>query len=411
VRTDVLVVGAGVVGLSAARALLRRGRSVAVLDAGEIGGGASRGNAGLVVPSHSVPLAAPGAVGRGLRWMLDPESPFYLRPRFSLSLWSWLWKFRRACRADRARAALPLLRDLHRASRALFVEQATDCAFGARGLLCVFRTPEGLEEGRHEAALLREGGLPSSELDEAGVRERCPALRPGLAVGAILYPEDAHLDPRRFVEGIARDAERDGAVLRPGTPVAGFETAGRRVARALTPSGPVEASTVVLAAGWSTPSAARDLRLRLPIQPAKGYSLTFERPAGTPDTPLLLMEDKVAVTPMGPRLRLAGTLELAESALTINERRVGAIRRAADRALPLLEGAVPLETWAGLRPCTPDGLPLLGRPRAWDNVVVAAGHAMIGLSLGPVSGAIVADLACGTPPDFDLSLLDPDRFG
>lgn len=402
-KADVCVVGAGVVGLSAARVLAARGRRVVVLDAGDAAPASSVGNAGLVVPSHSLPLAAPGAVGKGLRWMLDPESPFYLKPRFSPALWSWLWKFRAACRADRALAALPLLRDLHRASRALFVEWAADCAFETRGLLCVFRTPEGLAEGRHEAELLRGGGLPSEQLDADAARARCPSLRPGLA-GAIHYPEDAHLDPRRFLATLARGAE-----LRPGA-VGGFETDGRRVLRAITPSGPVEAATFVLAAGSWTPSLARPLRLRVPIQPAKGYSLTFERPAGFPELPLILMEDKVAVTPMGPLLRLAGTLELAGPDLSINERRVGALRRAADRALAGLEGAAPRETWAGLRPCTPDGLPLLGRPRAWDNVVLAAGHAMIGLSLGPVSGAIAADLAVGAAPAFDLRLLDPDRF-
>jgi D-amino-acid dehydrogenase len=168
----------------------------------------------------------------------------------------------------------------------------------------------------------------------------------------------------------------------------------------------VEAKEVVLAAGSWAPGLGRQLGMSIPIQPGKGYSLTFQ--ATPPALPFILSEERVAVTPLGDRVRLAGTMELAGMDLSINERRVGAIRRAGEAALgPLGE---PLETWAGLRPLTPDTLPILGRPARFDNLVVAGGHAMIGLSLGPITGRIVADLVAGRDPGFDLSLLSPDRF-
>ncbi len=407
---DVAVVGGGVVGVACAYFLAERGRSVEVLDAGEVGGGCSYGNAGLVVPSHSIPMAAPGALSRGLKWMLDPESPFYVKFRWDRALWSWLWRFRSACREEAVRRAVPLLRDLSLESLRLYDALAGPaCHYGRRGLLLAYRSEEGLRDGIHEAELLAEHGLRSERLDEAALRARVPALRPGLR-GGIHYPDDAHLHPSLFVADLARKAAAKGAVFRPGTRVLGFERSGRRVTRARTSAGDVAAEDFVLAAGAWSPETAEDLGLRLPIQPAKGYSLSFRSPPAPPEIPLLLMEVRVAVTPMGPVLRLAGTLELAGMDFSINERRVAAIRKGAAEYLEGTESLELLETWRGMRPCTPDGLPILGRPPHLDNVVLATGHAMIGLSLAPVTGKLVAEMAEGKRPSIDVGALAPSRF-
>jgi D-amino-acid dehydrogenase len=275
--------------------------------------------------------------------------------------------------------------------------------------MTVFFTAERLAHGRAEAEELRRAGATVELLDGAAARAAEPALRPGV-VGALHCPEDALLVPDRFVKGLARHAAGQGVRLVTGAEAIGFRTQGDRIAAVETTRGEFTGDTVVLAAGAWSPGVGRALGLRVPIQPAKGYSLTYRRPARGPAIPLLPAEGRFSVTPMGEFLRFGGTLELAGMDLTINRRRVAALRRAALDCLEGLDGLELLEIWRGLRPCTPDGLPLIGRSRRFENLIVAAGHAMVGMSLGPVTGSLVARIAAGATLPPDLRLLDPDRF-
>jgi D-amino-acid dehydrogenase len=408
----IAVVGGGVVGVCAAYYLARRGLEVTLIEKGDIASGSSYGNAGLIVPSHSVPLAAPGVLRQGLSWMLDRESPFYIRPRPSRDLVRWLLRFRRACTPEHVRRSIPVIRDLSRASLALYRELASlpGLEFGFRedGVLAVFRTPAGLEHGRHEAAVLGAAGLDATVLDGEAARELEPALGRDVA-GAVHFPGDAHVTPDRFVRGLARVAERFGVRLSTGTEVLGFTRHGRTISAVETTRGDLAVDEVVLAAGSWSGELARGAGLDLPIQAAKGYSITYDRPPAGPRRPLLLGEARVAVTPMGDTLRLAGTLELAGLDLSIDRRRVAAIARAGRQYLAACDFRV-REIWRGLRPCSPDGLPYVGRPARWDNLIVATGHAMIGVSLGPVTGSLVAQLAVREAPALDLHPLRPDRF-
>lgn len=409
----IVVVGGGVVGVCAAYYLARRGVAVTLVEKGEIAAGSSYGNAGLIVPSHSVPLAAPGVFRQAVRFMLDPESPFYIRPRPSPDLLRWLLRFGRACTEAHVRRSLPVIRDLSRASLDLYRELAAlpGLEFGFRqdGVLAVFRTAAGLEHGRREAAVLEAAGIGATVLDPGGARGLEPALR-GDVAGGVHFPGDAHVTPDRFVRGLARVAEALGTRLLTATEVLGFVRRGSRIVTVETTRGDLAAEQVVLAAGaWSGP-LARGLGLDLPLQPAKGYSITCARPATGPRMPLLLGEARVAVTPMGDALRFAGTLELAGLDLTIDRRRLAAIRHAVPRYLAGDASVTVREIWRGLRPCSPDGLPYIGRPARCDNLIVATGHAMIGVSLGPVTGALVAQLATGERPMLDLTPLRPERF-
>jgi D-amino-acid dehydrogenase len=414
----VVVVGGGVIGICAAYYLARAGASVTLLERADIAAGSSHGNAGLIVPSHAVPLAAPGVLGRALRWMADPESPFRIKPRLDPALVAWLWRFQRHCTAAHVRRALPVIRDLSEASLALYGELAAlpglDFGFRRDGVLSVCRTAAGLEAARHEAAMLEAAGLGAKILDAASARALEPALADGIA-GALHFPGDAHLTPDRFVHGLAGVLATMGARVRTATEVLGFERAGRRVTAVETTRGALACDEVVVAAGAWSPGLGRALGLSLPVQPAKGYSVTYEAPPDGPRMPLLAAEARFAVTPMrtetGPVLRLGGTLELAGLDLAVDRRRVDALRRAGPRYVTLPVEPPLVEIWRGLRPCTPDGLPLLGRPRAWDNVVVATGHAMIGMSLGPVTGMLVAQLVTGVRPALAVAPLHPDRFG
>jgi D-amino-acid dehydrogenase len=409
----VLIIGGGVIGVCSAYYLTARGREVILLDKGEICSGSSYGNAGLIVPSHSIPLAAPGVLGAGLRWLLDAESPLYIKPRLDRDLSAWLWQFRAACSAGRMHQAIPVIRDLHRASVRLYEElsglEGLDFAYRQNGVLMLFVTEHGYESGRKEAKLLGQYGIESRMLDCSSVREMVPHVMPEV-IGGLFYPEDAHVIPAKLVTGLARVAQSQGAQIRPETEVLGFEVVGRRITAVQTTRGDFRPEVVVLAGGSWSAGLAKELGLRLPIQPAKGYSITMKRPATCPPYPLNLKEAKVAATPMGDTMRLAGTLELAGLDLTINRRRVDAILKGARRYIEGLEEPDLIEIWRGLRPCTPDGLPIIERSSAYENLIIAAGHSMIGVSLGPITGKLVSQLVFGEVPTLDLGPLRLSRF-
>jgi D-amino-acid dehydrogenase len=413
-QPDILIVGGGVIGVCSAYYLARRGYQVTVIDQGEIGSGSSYGNAGLIVPSHLVPLAAPGALAQGLKWMLDVESPFYIRPRLNKDLITWLWRFRAACREAPLRRALPVMRHLGFASADLYQEliadEHLDCHYQQAGLLMLYRTRHGFEEGEKEARLLQEYDVPLELLTGQEVHEREPAVDSHLQ-GGIYFFKDAHLDPAMFVQALARRVQAMGGRLRPGTELLGFDNRQGHIAMVRTTRGDIQPQQVVLAAGAWSPGLARALGLHLPIQPAKGYSITMRQLEPGLRIPLLLGEARVAVTPMGPQLRYAGTLELAGMDFSINRRRVDAITRSAAAYLNSSMASLPLlEIWRGMRPCTPDGLPIIGRASSLQNLIVATGHATVGMALGPITGSLVAQLAAGEKPAMDMVPLRLDRF-
>ncbi len=411
---DVLVVGGGVVGVCVAYYLARAGRRVRLVERGEVCSGCSHGNAGLLVPSHSVPLAAPGVVAKSLKWMFNPASPFYIKPRLDWELLSWLWRFNRACNRRQVRRAMPLIRDLSMASLRLYDELAADgTEFGLehKGVLMLYKTEAGLREQVADGKAMGEFGIEARELTLSEITELSPNLTVD-ALGGVYYPQDGHVTPMQLVPEIARRAREMGVEVHTHTEVLAFERSGARISRVVTTRGDFTPEEVVLTAGSWSGVLARELGLRLPIQGGKGYSITFKRPPEAPSLPIVCGEAKIGVTPMIDALRFAGTLELAGLDLTISRRRVAAVLSGVPLYLPDLkpEEMELVEIWRGLRPCTPDGLPFLGRARHIDNLTVAAGHAMIGVSLGPVTGKLVAEVVSGEKPSIDLDLLKVDRY-
>ncbi|MBV6396141.1 MAG: D-amino acid dehydrogenase 1 [Anaerolineales bacterium] len=409
---DILILGGGVIGVCAAHYLCEEGASVTIIEKGEIACGSSFANAGLIVPSHSIPLAEPGALAAGLKWMLDPASPFYIQPRLAADLWAWVARFIVAAREPQMRRAIPLLRDLHTASASLYqglaARRGLDFDYEQKGMLTAYASMRGLRHAEVEAKLLAEFGVRADLLDAAETRRREPALRDHIA-GGVFFPNDGHFNPAKFVQGLANQIEERGARIQRNTEVLRIETRGNRIQSVLTTSGTFYGKQIVLAAGAWTPRVARDLGINIPVQAAKGYSLTVPRPDDGPSLPLILGEARVAVTPMGGLLRFAGTLEMAGMDLSVNPRRVAAIAHAAASYLKVDKPAA-TEVWRGLRPCTPDGLPILGRARRYENLIIATGHAMGGMSLGPISGKLVMQIALGQPTEFDLSALRVERF-
>jgi D-amino-acid dehydrogenase len=412
---DVLVIGGGPVGACCALELARAGARTVLLEKEpqvcppESG---AHANCGLLVPSDATPLAAPGVLGQGLRWMLDSSSPFYIAPRPSPALVRWLWLFRAACSAQRAQAAMPVLRALHVASADLHDELAREHGerwlFHHDGILQVYETPAGMSAAHEEAEQARTLGARADEVTAAEARRLFPGLRCALA-GAYFFPEDGHLDPLRFTVAVAELAAHAGASVVTGAEALSLEPAPDGV-RAVTTRGDFTAGQVVLAAGAWSPLLARGLGLRLPIEPAKGYSVDVERPHDFPELPLYLGDAHVVLTPLGDTLRLGSTLELSGWDMRVRPRRVAYLREGARRAIGLPEDGEVRQRWRGPRPVTPDGLPVIGRVPGRERVILATGHCMLGLSLGPVTGRLVAELAGGGEPSIGLAPLSPARW-
>jgi D-amino-acid dehydrogenase len=414
----VLIVGGGVIGLASAYYCARRGWRVTVVDRGpERRDGCSFRNAGMLVTSHFVPLAAPGMVALGLKWMWNPASPFYVKPRLSRELLDWGIRFWRAATPEHVRRAAPLLRDLSRESLRCYDELAalpgSDFGLVRKGLLMLCRTRHALDEEGRTAAMGRTLGIASEVLDAAQVAALEPGIRMDVA-GGVYFPQDCHLTPDRFVPQLQDFLAAQGVEFAWNTEVAGWRLAeGRRIRAVVTRGGEqIEADEFVLCGGAWSPSLARSLDLRLPMQAGKGYSLTLATPPRLPEICAILAEARVAVTPMGGALRFAGTMEIAGLDEGINPVRVRGIVAAATRYYPELaasdfDGVAP---WCGLRPCSPDGMPYVGRTAKCANLAIAAGHAMMGVSLGPVTGKLVAAILAGESPQLDMALLSPDRY-
>jgi D-amino-acid dehydrogenase len=410
----VAVVGAGVIGLCTALYCAQRGWRVTVIERhGAERDGCSYQNGGMVVPSHFVPLAAPGMVALGLKWMWNPASPFYIKPRASLDLADWALKFWRASSAAHVGRAAPLLRDLTLASRDCYEElaaQADDFGFVKSGMLLLCKTPHALEEEARVADQARALGITAEVLDPA----RLAALEPGVRMdvaGAVHYSLDCRLAPDRLMASLQRRLQASGVEFVWDTPVDGF-VASERIHALKTRRGEIAADEFVLSAGSWSPGLAASLGLKLPMQAGKGYSVTLPRRNGAPRMGAILAEARVAVTPIGGAIRFGGTMELAGLNEDINPIRVRGIIDAVPRYYPEIKPAdfEGVKPWRGLRPCTPDGLPYLGRAARYSNLVIAAGHAMMGVSLGPITGRLAAGMLGGEKPQLDISLLSPNRY-
>ena len=413
--SHVLIIGAGIVGLSSAYYLQKQGHQVTVLDKGEVTDSCSFGNAGMIVPSHFVPLASPGMVQQGIRWMFNSKSPFYVRPSADLSLISWGLKFLKSANSGHvARSAVPL-RDLSLLSKQLFERLAAEPGFEFElknnGILAFYKTEKVAEEEAHLAGKAKELGLDMGVLNAA----ECQLLQPELqldVLGAVHYRCDGHLYPQKLMGALVHYLEHNGVNIVRGSEVSRIEQNGKEITKVFTGERAWKADHYVLASGSWSPAVAKMMDIRVPLMPGKGYSFMESEPEQRMTIPALLCEARVAITPMNGSIRYSGTMELDKINQRVNMQRVKGIVEAVPKYFSNLHPQLPAaeQVWFGFRPSSPDGLPYIGHSAKLKNLVVATGHGMMGLSLGPATGALVSQLISGQQTDIDIKAFSPSRF-
>lgn len=410
-----MVAGGGIVGLCSAYELAKRGFQVTVLEAGrEEDDSCSSGNAGMIVPSHFVPLAAPGMALYGLKMLGSRSSPFGFAWPPSLSTLSWGLKFLRSANAAHVSRTSPVLRDLNLASRALYVKLHEELGLDTlerKGLIMLCKSESAFHEERELAQKASSFGLKVQILSPDDLRSQEPGVQMDVA-GGVHFLDDASLSPKTLLRHLRQKLDAMGVRLQYEAPVTGWNLGMDRIAAAETPKGEYPADDFVLAAGVVSGKLASSLNLKLPMVGGKGYGFTLPNPPIKMESCAILVEARVAVTPMDDGIRFAGTMELGAADGRVNPHRLAGIRSSIRSYYPGLAQTDldSPEVWSGLRPCSPDGMPYLGRAKRWQNLVVASGHAMMGMSLGPISGEIVAQILSDQTTPIPLDTLDPNRY-
>ncbi len=411
----VTIVGGGVIGLCSAYYLVRAGYDVRLIDRGDIHSGTSFGNAGYVSPSHFVPLASPGIVAKGLQWMLSSSSPFYIKPRLDWDLVRWGFTFwKNATEKTVARNAKPL-NDLLHFSRELTSGIKNDLGNSFRmeeiGCFMLYKNPE---TEKHEIELAEEAKKFNLETRVMNAQE-VQALETEVEVnvrGGVLYPIDCHLHPGDFMHTIYKYLVSKGTEFQLNTIVTGFGKNGNHINTVYTDKGDFECSELVIATGSWLPVVSKSLGIDILLQAGKGYSMTFENMKRNLKYPAILVDNRVAMTPMGRDLRMGGTMEISGLSSPTLLKRAQAIFKASKEYYPNLEVEFPTQDkiWSGLRPLSPDGLPYIGRHSKFDNLIFAGGHAMLGLSLAAASGKLVEELVAKERVSIPLEPFDVERF-
>ena len=411
---SILIVGGGIVGLCSAYYLHKEGHKVTVIDKSDFSTGASFVNAGYITPSHIIPLASPGMIAKGIKYMFKASSPFYMKPRLDPEFLKWAWYFHRASTKKKVAKAIPVIKDINVLSRDLFEEIKSSGDLGdfqleRKGLLMLYKTDLAGDEEMKVAEKAKHLGLEVSYLN----KQQLDAIEPNVKInakGAIHYECDGHMTPTEFMPKMISYLRNAGVSIKENEAVLEMDLGNEKIQHITTSEGFYEADEVVLAAGSWSGHFAKKLRIKLPLQAGKGYRINVERPTGI-SIPAILMEAKVAVTPMKGFTRFAGTMEFSGINTIIREERVQAIAKAATRFYPEIEVSV-LEmnqAQCGMRPVSPDGLPYIGKSKTIKNLTFATGHAMMGWSLGPATGKLVSELIDERKTTLDIDPFSPLR--
>ena len=410
----VIVIGGGIVGLSTAYYLQKEGHEVVVLDKSDLSGGASYVNAGYLTPSHIIPLASPGMMAKGIKWMFNSSSPFYMKPRLDTDFIKWAWYFHRSSTKSKVEKAIPLIKDLNLLSKELYTDwqqqgEMGDFQLEKKGLLMLYKSRK---EGHHEREVAKRAsdlGLEVRELSSSELQNLQPDLSPEI-IGAFHYLCDAHTSPPEIMENLKIYLKNQGVKIISGEKVNAFDIDGDKVLRVQSAESSFAADEIVIASGSWSQHLMKKLGINLPVQAGKGYRIDLDRDTGI-HLPAILMDSKVAITPMKGFTRFAGTMEFSGINHKIRWERVRAIARAAESYYTNLNITEEEQSRAecGLRPVSPDGLPYIGRTSKFSNLYLATGHAMMGWSMGPATGKLITELISGQKTSMPLDGFNPER--
>jgi D-amino-acid dehydrogenase len=410
------IIGAGVIGLSCAYYLRKEGHEVTVIDSGDITSGCSFGNMGYVSPSHFVPLATPGIVAQGIKWMLNSSSPFYIKPRLNLDLIRWGITFYRSANTKYLAKNILPLNNLLQLSRLLINEWKTDLgdSFGLdeKGCWMLYKNEKTGDHEKHLAEQAGKLGLKTILCSPAEVQGYEKEVEVNVA-GGVLYLDDCYVDPPKLMHSLHKRLELNGVNFQLNSQVSGFEKKGQKVTAVIAGGQKIETDELVIANGSWIPSLAKTLGLRILMQPGKGYSYYYTGLRSNLFYPSILVDDRVATTPYDRSLRIGGTMELSGHSDNILPKRVMAVYNAIQKYYPTLNlpAPDPQKAWFGYRPVTPDGMPYIGRHPRYNNLSFAGGHAMLGVSASMGTGKLISELINGRPTTIEISAFNPSRFG
>ncbi|WP_115461157.1 NAD(P)/FAD-dependent oxidoreductase [Winogradskyella aurantiaca] len=410
---NVGIIGGGIIGLCCAYYLEKEGHQVTVIDKCNFNKGASYVNAGYITPSHIIPLSAPGVISKGLKWMLNPVSPFYMKPRLDLDFLKWTWKFKSfATKTHVERSIKPLL-DINILSRELYQDLKTsgdfDFHYQHDGLLMAYKTDKMGEEEWKVGRRAIEEGLEVSLLSPKDLRQIEPNAQLNVK-GAVYFKSDAQMTPTEFMPQLLNHLQLKGVSIKAEETVQDITTQANKVRSITTEKGQYKFDEVVLASGAWTQKLAHQLGLKIWLQAGKGYSINVNRPTGI-SLPTIFCEAKAAVSPMNGFTRFAGTMEIGGINHDISKVRVKAIAKAAEsyyHNLSITDAEIEAAN-CGLRPVSPDGLPYIGRVPSLNNITIATGHAMMGWSMGPATGKLVTEIISDQPNSIAINAFLPDR--
>lgn len=415
---EITIIGGGIIGLSSAYYLSISGYQITIIERGNGEDGCSFGNAGMIVPSHFIPLASPGMIEKGIRWMFNSESPFYVKPRLNWDLVSWGLKFYQAANKKQVERAMPALRDISLLSKKLYQEIAKepdfDFAFEEKGLMMLCKTERSFEEEVEVAHIANRLGIEAKILTINELHQIESEIKPSVA-GAVFYSGDTHCYPNAFVEQLKNYLVKKGVKFLYHSEVTDFKVEKNRIkSLTINHSEKHNFDELIIATGSWSPILANILNLNLPLQAGKGYSVTNKQVEGKRlKIPSILLEARVAITPMAQNLiRFGGTMEIGGINDQINMNRVRGIIKSVPQFFPDYPIEMPPQekVWYGLRPCSPDGLPYIGRTKKFSNLIIASGHAMMGLSLAPATGKLIQQIIDNETLTVDIELYRPDRY-
>ena len=410
-----VIIGGGIIGLCSAYYLQKSGWQVTVVERDDLTNNCSFGNAGYIVPSHIIPLASPGIISKGFRWMFNSKSPFYIKPALSMQLINWGILFVRHANKKNVEHGAPYLRDLSLLGSELYDELAKqpgfDFALEHKGVMVYYKTEKAAEEEAHLAATARSLGLDAEVLSKDQVQSLEPETELDI-LGAVHYHCDAHLYPVKLMEQLIQSIKNNGGEIKTNAAVTAIEIVHEKVNKIHTEKENFEGDLFIVSGGSWLTDLCKMAGIHIPLMPGKGYSITKKNPEKKLNIPAILCEARVAITPMNGYMRYGGTMEIAAVNREINLNRVQGIVESVTKYIPGIKLELPdkKDIWYGFRPCSADGLPYIGFSKKIKNMIIAGGHSMMGLGLGTSTGKVVADLANGCTPSVKIDAFDPERF-